>query len=42
VRSTDNLGATFEKQFSVIISNVNETPTNISLSPSSINENLSV
>ena len=39
VRVTDALGLTFDKQFTVTITNVNETPTNISLSNSSLAEN---
>ncbi len=41
VRSTDNFGLIVEKQFSVIISNVNENPIDMSISSSIINENLS-
>ncbi|GGJ45053.1 ExeM/NucH family extracellular endonuclease [Deinococcus roseus] len=41
VRSTDAGGLFFEKQFTISINNVNETPTDIGLSASSINENVS-
>jgi hypothetical protein len=40
VRSTDDLWWIVEKQFSVIISDVNENPTDISINNSNINENL--
>ena len=40
VRSTDQGALTFEKQFTVTINNVNENPTDISLSASAINENV--
>ncbi len=40
VRTTDQGSLTFEKAFTITISNVNETPTDISLSASSINENV--
>jgi hypothetical protein len=39
VRSTDGGGLTTEKTFTITITNVNETPTVLSLSPSSVNEN---
>ncbi len=39
VKSTDAGGLSFEKVFTITVNNVNETPTNISLSASSINEN---
>jgi YVTN family beta-propeller protein len=42
VRSTDAGGQFFEKQLTVTINNVNEAPTEIALSPSSLNENLPV
>ncbi len=41
VRSTDQSGAFVEKVLPITINNVNETPTNISLSASSVNENIS-
>jgi len=40
VRSTDQSGAFVEKVLPITINNVNETPTNISLSASSVNENI--
>ena len=40
VRTTDQGGLFFEKQFTVTINNLNEAPTDISLSASSINENV--
>ena len=40
VRTTDQGGLTFEKAFTITINNVNETPTDITLSASSINENV--
>ena len=40
VRTTDQGGLFFEKQFTITINNVNETPTDISLSATSINENV--
>ncbi len=39
VRTTDLQGATYEKIFTISVNNVNEAPTDISLSPSSISEN---
>ena len=39
VQTTDNNGATFQKQFTINITNQNDTPTDISLSNNSINEN---
>ena len=42
VRTTDNLGLWFEKQFTIGINNLNDAPTNISLSNDSINENRAV
>ncbi|MDZ4849745.1 MAG: cadherin repeat domain-containing protein, partial [Pirellulaceae bacterium] len=42
VRTTDNVGLSFEKQFTINVTNVNETPTNIALSNSSIAENAGV
>ncbi len=39
VRTTDQGGLFFEKPITVSINNVNETPTDIGLSVSSINEN---
>ena len=41
VRSTDQGGLFFEKQFTVTITNVNEMPTDIALSAASIAENVS-
>ncbi|WP_281239100.1 beta strand repeat-containing protein [Flavobacterium praedii] len=38
--STSDGSLTFEKQFTITINDVNETPTNIALSASSINENV--
>jgi LPXTG-site transpeptidase (sortase) family protein len=40
LRSTDQGGLNYEKVFTVSVSNVNETPTDISLSSSSVAENL--
>ena len=37
--TTDNDGAYFEKAFTISVTNVNEAPTNITLSNSTINEN---
>jgi CSLREA domain-containing protein len=39
VRTTDQGGLWFEKQFTVTVTNVNETPTDISLSATSVAEN---
>jgi VCBS repeat-containing protein len=39
VRSTDQGGLWFEKQFTLTVTDVNETPTNISLSSSTVAEN---
>src|SRR5437868_2610829 len=41
VRSTDQGGASVEKQFTITINDVNEAPTDITLSNSSVNENQS-
>jgi ELWxxDGT repeat protein len=41
VRTTDLEGRTFEKQFTITVSNVNEPPANLTLSASSIAENQS-
>lgn len=40
VRTTDQDGVYFEKTFAITINNVNENPTDISLSSSAINENV--
>jgi ELWxxDGT repeat protein len=40
VKTTDQGGLSFEKAVNININNVNETPTNLALSPSSINENV--
>lgn len=40
VETNDNLGGTFQKIFTVTVTNVNDTPTNITLSENTINENL--
>lgn len=40
VRARDGQGLTYEKVFAITITNANDAPTNISLTPSSINENL--
>ncbi|TDR24226.1 LamG-like jellyroll fold domain-containing protein [Flavobacterium cheniae] len=40
VRTTDQGSLTFEKQFTITINNVNEAPTDISLSATAINENV--
>ena len=42
IRTTDNDGAYFEKAFTISITNVNEAPTNITLSSTTINENNSI
>lgn len=42
IQTTNQVGMTFEKQFTISITNVNETPTDITLSASSIAENNSV
>ncbi|HEX3131734.1 MAG TPA: cadherin domain-containing protein, partial [Thermoanaerobaculia bacterium] len=39
VRSTDSGGLFFEKVFTITVTNANEQPTDIALSPSAINEN---
>ena len=39
VRSTDSASEAFEKQFTITVGNVNESPTDITLSPSSVDEN---
>ena len=39
VRSTDQGSLTFEKDFTITVTNVNETPTNIALSVTSVAEN---
>ncbi|MCB0803197.1 MAG: cadherin domain-containing protein [Flavobacteriales bacterium] len=40
VRTTDAQGLSFEKTFAITITNANDAPTDIGLSPSNINENL--
>ncbi|MCW1146602.1 LamG-like jellyroll fold domain-containing protein, partial [Flavobacterium lacisediminis] len=40
LRTTDQGGLFFEKQFTITINNVNETPTDITLSSTSVNENV--
>ncbi|MFD0941555.1 YDG domain-containing protein [Pedobacter boryungensis] len=40
IRTTDQDGLTYEEAFVIIINNVNEAPTNIALSASSISENV--
>ncbi len=40
VRTTDQGNQTYEKSFTITINNLNETPTDISLSASSVNENV--
>lgn len=42
VRTTDSAGQTFEKSFTINVSNVNETPYALSLSSTSIAENSSI
>ena len=42
VRTTDGGGASFEKQFTVTISNLNEAPANITLSKSTVAENSAI
>ncbi|WP_107837843.1 cadherin domain-containing protein [Metasolibacillus meyeri] len=39
IRVTDNRGATFEKVFTITITDVNEAPTDITLTPAIIDEN---
>ena len=39
IRVTDQGGLTFDKNFAVSVNNLNESPTNISLSNSTVNEN---
>ncbi|HEV2772208.1 MAG TPA: cadherin repeat domain-containing protein, partial [Thermoleophilaceae bacterium] len=39
VRTSDGKGGTFEKALTITVTNVNEAPTDISLSPSSVDEN---
>jgi len=40
LRTTDQGGLFFEKQFTITINNVNETPTDIALSSTAVNENV--
>lgn len=40
VRTTDAQGSSFEKEFPITITNANDAPTDIGLSPSELNENL--
>jgi gliding motility-associated-like protein len=40
VQTTDAQGSSFEKSFPITITNANDAPTDISLTPSDINENL--
>ena len=42
VQTTDNSGATFQQAFTINVTNVNEAPTAVSLSSSSVNEGLAV
>ena len=42
IRSTDQGGLFFEQSFTISVSNVNETPTNLTLSSSTVAENQSV
>ena len=42
IRTTDNLGLTYSKAFSITVTDVNEAPTDITLSASTIAENLPV
>jgi LPXTG-site transpeptidase (sortase) family protein len=41
VRSTDNAGLTIDKQFQILIHNINEVPTDLSIIPQTLDENLS-
>lgn len=41
IRTTDNAGLTFDKQFQILIDNINEGPTDLSITPQSLDENLS-
>jgi mRNA-degrading endonuclease HigB of HigAB toxin-antitoxin module len=40
IRTTDQGGLYFEKTFTIVITNVNETPTDLALSADSVNENV--
>ena len=42
VRATDQGGKFFEKQFTISITNANEAPTDVSVAPSSVDENQSI
>ena len=42
VRSTDHDGQFFDKTFTINVTNINEAPINISLSPSSVAENVAI
>ncbi len=42
IRATDQLALTFDKNFVISVNNVNEPPTNITLSNSTVDENLPV
>src|SRR5436190_7893785 len=42
VRSTDQGGLFFDKTLTVTVTNVNETPTDVALAPSSLAENLPI
>ena len=39
IRTTDNSSGTFDKTFAITVTNVNETPTNIALTPAIVSEN---
>ena len=40
IRTTDNLGLNFSKAFTITVNDLNEAPTNITLTPATIAENL--
>jgi len=40
LRTTDNLGGTYEEAFTIDVDDVNETPTSLSINTSSVNENV--
>ncbi|CAN5597847.1 hypothetical protein BH10CHL1_BH10CHL1_29800 [soil metagenome] len=42
VRTTDSYGGTFDKAFTINVADVNEAPTSLSISNSSVNENVGV
>ena len=40
LRTTDQGGLSFEKQFAIVITNTNDAPTDLAITPNSFNENL--